>query len=58
MAKVLVAVPAIFLVMVGWIWVDNAYRRFARRHPQLGPYRSEGGCGGGCACHGGTCERD
>lgn len=58
MAKYLAAPLVIFAVMAGWIWVQWAYARFARRHPELGPYRSaDGSCGGGCACKGGTCER-
>jgi hypothetical protein len=58
MVKALVATLVIFCVMVGWLWVQGAYARFAARHPDLGPYRTEGGgCGGGCACHGGACGR-
>jgi hypothetical protein len=33
--------------------VQQAYLRFGRRHPELGPYRKEGaGCG---SCSGGHC---
>ena len=57
MARFLVASLVIFGVLVGWVWVQSAYARFAARHPELGPYRSEGGCGGGCSCRGGGCEQ-
>ena len=59
MARFLVASLVIFAVLIGWIWVQSAYARFAARHPELGPYRSgEGGCGGGCSCGSGACERE
>ena len=56
MAKAILAAGVIFGVMVGWLYVQDLYRRFARRHPELGPYRSEGGCGGSCACGKGSCR--
>jgi hypothetical protein len=58
MVRFLVASLVIFGVLAGWIWVQVAYARFAARHPELGPFRSpDGGCGGGCSCRGGSCER-
>jgi hypothetical protein len=58
MAKALAATAVVFVVLVGWIWVQQAYARFAARHPELGPFRSpDGACGGGCSCKGGSCER-
>jgi len=42
-------------VMVGWLYVQEVYRRFAQRHPQLGPFRSDGGCEGACSCQQGNC---
>ena len=57
MGKFLLASAVILLVLMGWIWVDRAYQAFARRHPDLGPYREPGGgCGGGCSCSGGGCR--
>lgn len=57
MVKVVVAAVVIFGVMVGWLYVQDLYRRFARRHPELGPFRQEGqGCGGNCSCSGGSCS--
>ncbi len=59
MVKALAAAAVIFAVMAGWLWVQTAYARFALRHPELGPFRGDGGgCGGGCACGKGGCERD
>jgi hypothetical protein len=45
----------IFSVMVGWLYVQDLYRRFAQRHPELGPFRGEGGCDGACSCRQGSC---
>lgn len=43
----------VFLLFSVWILVQSTARAFAKRHPELGPYREEGGgCGGGCCgCH-------
>lgn len=58
MARLIVATAVIFAVLVGWIWVQGAYARFAARHPELGPYRGEGGaCAGGCCSGKDQCER-
>jgi hypothetical protein len=58
----LVTIGLILILMLGWIVVQQFYRLFARRHPELGPFRSEdGGCG--CcsqsgSCSGGSCATD
>jgi hypothetical protein len=58
MVKYLVAIGLIFSLLAGGILVQNLYRRFAARHPELGPFREEkacgscsagSGCGAGCA---------
>lgn len=55
MENYLIAIGAIFALLAGGILVERLYRLFARRHPELGPYRREsGGCGAcsagdGCA---------
>ncbi|MFN3884875.1 MAG: hypothetical protein ACK4Q4_08980 [Rhodocyclaceae bacterium] len=55
MSTYLVTIALIFGLMVAGIVVDRLYRRFAARHPQLGPFRnSEGGCG----CCSGSCDSD
>jgi hypothetical protein len=55
----LLTMALIFALLIAGIGVDRLYRRFAARHPQLGPFRKgHGGCGG-CAddCDGGACGR-
>lgn len=58
MVKVMLASAVILVILVGWLYVEEIYRRFAKQHPELGPYRDKnGGCGGGdCACHTGSCR--
>jgi len=45
MTTYLVAIVLIFALLAGGIVVQNLYRRFAARHPELGPFREEKGCG-------------
>lgn len=52
MGNFLVAFAAIFCLALGGIIVDRIYRRFAARHPQLGPFRDPGKCG---CCSAGDC---
>jgi hypothetical protein len=49
----LVASVLIFGILLGGIAVERLYRRFAARHPQLGPFRKAGkpDC---CACKAGS----
>ena len=56
MAEFLLASLVIFAVLVGWSCVQDIYRRFAIRHPELGPYRQSDGCGGSCSCSKGNCS--
>jgi hypothetical protein len=57
MAEVLIASAVIFAALWGWLSVEALYRRFAARHPEAGPFREGGGCGGGCcSCSGGSCK--
>lgn len=56
MVNALAACLIIFIVLVGWVLVQQRYATFMRKHPQLGPYRSpDGSCGGSCACKIGQC---
>jgi len=58
MLKFLLASAVIMLVLSGWVLVQQMARRFAMRHPEFGPYREKGGCGGGCCCSGNnSCQR-
>ncbi|MCG5501159.1 hypothetical protein [Ectothiorhodospira lacustris] len=57
MMTYLLAVGLIFLMFAGWVLVQAAARRLARRHPELGPFREGGGCGTGqCGC-GSPCSK-
>jgi hypothetical protein len=56
MATYLTTIGLILLMLLGYVVVERVYRLFARRHPELGPFRGEhGGCGG---CAGGHCDGD
>lgn len=46
MKTLFVTIGLIFGLAMAGILVDRLYARFARRHPQLGPFRkNDGGCG-------------
>jgi hypothetical protein len=52
-------IALIFAILLGGIAVDRAYRLFAARHPQLGPFRDNskcGSCSGGSGCSDTACE--
>jgi hypothetical protein len=62
LATYALTISAIFVLLVGWILVQQVARLFARRHPEFGPYQERRGCGGGgcgsCGGEGeGSCER-
>jgi len=59
MADYLIAMGGILLLLLGWVGVQHLARELARRHPQFGPAREEGGgCGSGCSCSSkGECRR-
>ncbi|MDD3519170.1 MAG: hypothetical protein PHQ14_12550 [Chromatiales bacterium] len=59
MTSYLTAIAIIFLLFLGWVVVQHLARTFARRHPEFGPAREEGGgCGKSCSCsRAGQCER-
>lgn len=51
MMKLLISVGIIFAAFAFWVVVQECARRFARRHPEFGPAREEGGeCGVSCSC--------
>jgi hypothetical protein len=59
MLKALLAGLAILLVLLTWVLVQHLARAFALRHPEFGPYREKGGCGGNCSCSGGeSCGKE
>ena len=51
MLRFLLAIGVILVVMIGWLYVEEIYRRFRQTNPHLGPFRADdAGCGGGCRC--------
>jgi hypothetical protein len=55
MTTYLITIGLIFILLSGWIVVQQVAKIYARRHPEFGPCREEGsGCGG---CGGGSCSR-
>ncbi|MBK1728510.1 hypothetical protein [Halorhodospira halophila] len=50
MGTYVVASLVIFALVVGWVGVQGAAQRFARRHPEIGPGAPQEGDGSG---HGG-----
>jgi hypothetical protein len=60
MGTYLLTVFLIFGIMATGVLIDRLYRRFAVRHPELGPFRAEkpgcGACSGGSGCNGSHCE--
>lgn len=54
MATYLLTIGLILLIMLAGIVVQRFYQLFARRHPELGPFRNlDRGCG---SCAGNTCS--
>ena len=59
MISFLVAMTVIFILMLGWIWVQQLARSYAQKHPELGAAKEEGlGCGKSCGCKGGGCQKE
>jgi len=56
MSRYLLTIGLILALMLAGIAVRRLYDRFAKRHPELGPFRQEGGgcgcCSQGSGCHG------
>lgn len=53
--KILMVFLVLLALLAGWIAVQAAARRFARRHPETGPYR-EAGCSHGCGSCAERCD--
>ncbi|HWS13163.1 MAG TPA: hypothetical protein VN279_10220 [Rhodocyclaceae bacterium] len=54
MLTYLITIGLIFVLLTGWIVVQQAAKLYARRHPEFGPCREEGA---GCGSCGGSCSR-
>ena len=58
MTQYLIAMLLVPALLIGWLLVQQIARNFAKSHPELGPYREEGGgCGKSCGCKGNSCQR-
>jgi len=50
-AQLFISIGIIFGAFAFWVLIQESARRFARRHPEFGPAREEGGeCGISCGC--------
>lgn len=58
MLTYLFAIGIILVMLFGWVAVQHLARQFAAKHPEFGPMRDEGGCGGSCSCAGNRCTKD
>jgi hypothetical protein len=59
MSQFLLAFAIIFILMLGWIIVQQWVRKFAARHPEWGNVREEGSGCGGCGCKNkNACEKN
>ncbi|MCP3866981.1 MAG: hypothetical protein GY703_02575 [Gammaproteobacteria bacterium] len=45
MGTYLLAMLVIFVVLLGWVAVQQLSQRFAARHPEFGPVIEKSGCG-------------
>jgi len=49
--QLVLSIGIIFGAFAFWVLIQESARRFARRHPEFGPAREEGGdCGISCSC--------
>jgi hypothetical protein len=49
--QLILSIGIIFGAFAFWVLIQESARRFARRHPEFGPAREEGGeCGISCSC--------
>lgn len=58
MLTLFITITIIFSILIAWILIQQAARKFAANHPELGPMKEEGlGCGKSCGCKT-TCEQE
>ncbi len=59
MFNLLITIIIIFSLLITWILIQQAARKFAANHPELGPIKEEGlGCGKTCGCKIGRCKQE
>jgi hypothetical protein len=57
MINLFITIIIIFSLLLVWILVQQAARKFAANHPELGGVKEEGlGCGKNCCCKKGSCS--
>lgn len=57
MINLIITIVIIFSLLIGWVLIQQAARKFAANHPELGSVKEEGlGCGKSCGCKKGSCE--
>lgn len=58
MLTLLITIIIIFSLLLAWVFIQQAARKFAANHPELGAAKEEGlGCGKNCGCKIGKCEQ-
>ncbi|MCF6202837.1 MAG: hypothetical protein L3J59_04080 [Methylococcaceae bacterium] len=58
MFNLLITITIIFSLLLAWILIQQAARKYAANHPELGPVKEEGlGCGKTCGCKKGSCDQ-
>jgi hypothetical protein len=59
MFNLLITVTIIFSLLLAWVLIQQAARKYAANHPELGPVKEEGlGCGKTCGCKKGSCAQE
>jgi hypothetical protein len=59
MFNLLITVSVIFSLLMAWVFIQQAARKYAADHPELGPAKEEGlGCGKTCGCKTGSCKQE
>lgn len=59
MLNLAITIIVIFTLLLAWILVQQAARKFAANHPELGEAKEEGlGCGKTCGCKIGSCKQE
>ena len=59
MFNLLITITIIFSVLMAWVLIQQSARKFAAKHPELGPVKEEGlGCGKTCGCKKGSCSQE
>lgn len=59
MFNLLITIIIIFSLLISWVLIQQAARKYAAKHPELGAMKEEGlGCGKTCGCKKGICSKE